>query len=39
MVGLLPDARLVVVEHAGHFAPIERPVEVTAALEQWALAD
>jgi pimeloyl-ACP methyl ester carboxylesterase len=39
MLGLLPNARLVVIEHAAHFAPVERPAEVTAALESWALTD
>jgi len=37
MVALLPNARLVVIEDAGHFAPVERPAEVVAALERWAL--
>ncbi len=37
MVAALPDARLAVIEDAGHFAPVERPTEVTAALAQWAL--
>ncbi|MFZ3582870.1 alpha/beta fold hydrolase [Loktanella sp. DJP18] len=32
MLALLPDARLVVIEDAGHFAPVERPTETAAAL-------
>lgn len=31
----IPHAELVVIEDAGHFAPIEQPVATTAALEQW----
>lgn len=30
-----PDAELVIIEHAGHFAPLERPAEVTAAISSW----
>lgn len=30
-----PDAELVIIENAGHFAPIERPAEVTAAITGW----
>ena len=32
MQRLLPDARLVVIEDAGHFAPLEKPDEVTGLL-------
>lgn len=32
MAELLPDARLVIIEDAGHFAPIERPEQTAAAL-------
>ncbi|SEN53701.1 Pimeloyl-ACP methyl ester carboxylesterase [Loktanella fryxellensis] len=32
MQALLPDARLVVIEEAGHFAPLERPEAVADAL-------
>ncbi len=32
MLALLPDARLVVIEDAGHFAPVERPAATAAAL-------
>lgn len=32
MLALLPNARLVVIEGAGHFAPIEQPEATTAAL-------
>lgn len=31
----IPGAKLKVIEEAGHFSPIERPKEVTAALETW----
>ncbi len=29
------DTELVIIEDAGHFAPVERPVEVTAAIASW----
>lgn len=29
------DTELVIIEHAGHFAPVERPDDVTAAIEDW----
>lgn len=29
------DAELVIIENAGHFAPVERPAEVTAAIIGW----
>ncbi|MCB1407303.1 MAG: alpha/beta hydrolase [Rhodobacteraceae bacterium] len=32
MLALLPDARLVVIEDAGHFAPVEQPQAVAAVL-------
>ncbi|MEN3794703.1 alpha/beta hydrolase [Fulvimarina sp. MAC3] len=32
MLALLPDARLVVIDDAGHFAPVERPDQTAAAL-------
>ncbi|WP_028035267.1 alpha/beta fold hydrolase [Chelativorans sp. J32] len=38
MQSLLPHARLEVIEDAGHFAPIERPEAVGAALENWIRA-
>ena len=31
----VPDAELVVIEHAGHFAPLERPHEVAGAIADW----
>lgn len=31
----VPDAELVVIEHAGHFAPLERPREVAGAIADW----
>lgn len=30
-----PDTELVIIENAGHFAPVERPVETTAAVTEW----
>lgn len=30
-----PDTELVIIENAGHFAPVERPAEVTAAITDW----
>lgn len=33
LVRELPDAELVVIDRAGHQSPLERPVEVTAAIE------
>ncbi len=30
-----PDAELVIIENAGHFAPVERPAETTAAITEW----
>jgi len=38
MAGAMADARLVIVESCGHLSPLERPVEVTAALRQWLAA-
>lgn len=35
MQALLPAARLVVVEDAGHMAPMEQPAAVSAALADW----
>lgn len=35
MLAMLKDARLVVIEDAGHFAPIERPQGMIAALDMW----
>jgi len=35
MAALIPGARLVVVENAGHLATLERPDETTAALGRW----
>ena len=32
MLALLPDAQLVVIEDAGHFAPVEQPAATAAAL-------
>jgi len=32
MLALLPNARLEIVEHAGHFAPVEQPEAVTGLL-------
>lgn len=32
----VPDARLVVLEHCGHLAPLEQPGAVTALMREWA---
>jgi pimeloyl-ACP methyl ester carboxylesterase len=32
---LIPDSRLVVVEHCGHLSTMEQPEIVNAALQQW----
>lgn len=32
---LVPRAELVVIENAGHFAPVERPAETTAVIVEW----
>ena len=31
----VPDSELVTIENAGHFAPVERPAETTAAIMDW----
>ena len=31
----IPDARLVLIDECGHYAPLERPFAVTALLQQW----
>jgi len=33
----IPGAELVIVENAGHFAPLEQPGEVSEALERWIM--
>lgn len=38
MLNLLPDARLEIIENAGHFAPLEQPDTVTRLLSEF-LAD
>jgi pimeloyl-ACP methyl ester carboxylesterase len=35
MVAAIPSARLVVIRDAGHFAPLENPKAVTAAMQEW----
>jgi len=35
MAGRIPGARLRVIEHAGHFTPLEEPQAVTDALAEW----
>jgi pimeloyl-ACP methyl ester carboxylesterase len=35
----IPGSKLVIIEHSGHFTPIEKPTEVTAALQRWLLRD
>jgi len=39
MASAIPGAKLVVVQGAGHFSPIERPYEVGFALTNWLQAD
>ncbi len=39
MQALVANAELVVVEQAGHMAPMERPLAVAAALERWLHTD
>ncbi len=39
MVALLPDARLVVIEEAGHFAPLERPKATADAFVPFVTGD
>ena len=31
----IPDARLVLIDECGHYAPLERPFTLTALLQQW----
>jgi len=38
IAGLVPGARLQVIEDCGHLTTLEKPVSVTAALRQWLLA-
>jgi pimeloyl-ACP methyl ester carboxylesterase len=38
IAGLVPGAKLVVVEDCGHLSTLEKPVTVAAALRQWLLA-
>lgn len=38
LAAAIPGAKLVVIEDCGHFPPIDRPAEVTAALREWLLA-
>jgi pimeloyl-ACP methyl ester carboxylesterase len=35
MQKLIPQSRLVLLDHAGHFAPIERPAAVARHLKEW----
>jgi len=37
MASLIPNARLVVIEHCGHMTTLERPDAVTAAMRAWLL--
>lgn len=37
MAGLIPDARLAVIEDCGHLSTMERPQAATALLRQWLL--
>ena len=38
IAGLVPGAKLVVVEDCGHLSTLEKPITVAAALRQWLLA-
>jgi pimeloyl-ACP methyl ester carboxylesterase len=38
LAGLIPGARLRVIERAGHFTPLEEPQAVTCALRDWLRA-
>ena len=35
MAALIPRSKLVVIENCGHMSPMERPLEVTAAMREW----
>ncbi|MBX9635346.1 MAG: alpha/beta hydrolase [Magnetospirillum sp.] len=35
MAGLIPDARLVLVDQSGHFSPLEQPQAVSAVMRYW----
>jgi len=35
MAAMIEGARLVIIEECGHMAPLEKPAEVSAALERW----
>ena len=35
LAGLIPGAKLRVIERAGHFTPLEEPEAVTEALRDW----
>jgi pimeloyl-ACP methyl ester carboxylesterase len=38
MADMIPNAHLHIIEHCGHFAPLEQPEQVTAAMRNWLLA-
>ena len=35
MASLIPDSRLVIIEHCGHMSTMERPAEVSTAMRDW----
>jgi pimeloyl-ACP methyl ester carboxylesterase len=35
MASLIPNGRLVIIEHCGHMSTMERPAEVSAAMRDW----
>jgi pimeloyl-ACP methyl ester carboxylesterase len=35
MADAIPDARLAVIEHCGHLAPLEQPAATTALMRLW----
>lgn len=37
MLTMVPHAKLVIVQNAGHFAPVEQPEAVAAAIREWLL--
>jgi pimeloyl-ACP methyl ester carboxylesterase len=35
MARMIPNSRLAIIEHCGHMSTMERPIEVTAAMQEW----
>lgn len=38
IAALMPQVTLVVIAHCGHLAPLEKPLQVTAAMREWLMA-